>query len=116
MSTQSRRARAASHTGPSPSVYACSEAGPAVQRSMASRMAGDLIRGQNGRVGGGVWKVLVWVAVWLAASVLLAAFFYWLRPRIPTRRMVVVVRSGDRRRVVAVSGRRHPFGTPDRVV
>ena len=79
-------------------------------------MARDRGSGQNERVAGEVGKVVAAVAAWTAASVLLAAFFYWLRPKIPTRRMVVVVRAGARRRIVAVSGPRRAFGSPDRVV
>jgi hypothetical protein len=79
-------------------------------------MAGGCRSGQNERVAGEVGKLVEAVAAWTAVSVLLAALFYWLRPKIPTRRMVVVVRAGDRRRIVAVSGRRRAFGSPDRVV
>jgi hypothetical protein len=54
-------------------------------------------------------------AAWTGVSVAVAAVFYVLRPHIPTRRMVVVVRSDEKRRVVAVAGRR-PRATRDRVV
>ena len=66
-------------------------------------------------------QILIVVAVWTAGSVLLATVWYWLRPRIPGHRLVVVaLRSGDnptgrRRRIVAVVGQGRGLG-PDRVV
>lgn len=54
------------------------------------------------------------LAAWTVLSLVGAAFFFWLRPHVPTRRMIVVVRAADRRRVVAVSGRRR--AAQDRVV
>ena len=60
-------------------------------------------------------ELVTFIGVWTIISVIVAAIFFVLRPHIPTRRMVVVVRSGTRRRVVAVAGRR-PRVTPDRVL
>lgn len=81
-------------------------------------MAVSVSRGERPydvRVAGeGIRNFAEIVAAWAGASVAVAAVFYVARPHIPTRRMVVVVRSGEKRRVVAVAGRRR--ATPDRVV
>lgn len=63
----------------------------------------------------GIVSIVTVVAVWSAVSIGGALLYHWLRPHIPKRRMVVVVRSGDRDRVVAVAGRQ-PYMTSDRVV
>lgn len=71
-------------------------------------------RPYDGPVSGEIRGLFAFIGTWAGVSVAVAAVFYWLRPHIPTRRMVVVVRSGRRRRVVAVAGRIRV--TPDRVV
>lgn len=65
--------------------------------------------------GGEVQTLMVVAAVWIGLSLAVAALIYWLRPHVPKRGMVVVVRSGGDRRVVAVA-RRKPLSTPDRVL
>jgi hypothetical protein len=65
--------------------------------------------------GGEFQTLLVVAAAWIGVSLAVAALIYWLRPHVPKRGMVVVVRSGDDRRVVAVA-RRKPLSTPDRVL
>ncbi len=59
--------------------------------------------------------LLVVAAACIGVSLAVAALVYWLRPHVPKRGMVVVVRSGADRRVVAVAGRK-PLSTPDRVL
>lgn len=106
-------------------MYASAEATEAVQLSVMTDeilWRGDYIgkAPYHERVSGDLGQILIIVAVWTVGSVVLATVWFWLRPRIPGHRLVVVALraddpSGRRRRIVAVAGQGRTLG-PDRVV